>query len=786
MKIDLHVHSKYSKRPSEWILKKLGCPESFTEPLDIYSIARERGMTHVTISDHNSIEGALEIAHLPGVIISEEVTTYFPEEGCKAHVLAVNISEKQHIEIQKAREDIFDLVTYFHQENIFHILAHQLYPVNDRLTVDHVEKCLLLFKNFELNGARNNRENSCLIEIVKLLNRETINRLSEKHQYAPLIQSPEQKILFAGSDDHSSLNIARSYTELDMDEISLLTLRDMEGRLPTVHSRHASPKTMAHNIYSIAWQFYKNRLHLQKYAAKDPLIRFLDQSLFVGCNGNHSIRSKMYSLWAARNYRKQKQPISESLTDLLRFEANRLIRENRDIMQRDTKASSFEEGREERWFNWIQQLSSRLMIHFSDHLMDHVSGANVFSIFHTIGSAGGLYTLLAPYFIAYSQFSKGRELGESVRRSVSQQQSPRYGEAHSERVKIAHLTDTLYEINGVAKTLQQQARLAAENNKDYTLITCDQDSLGDQRGVKKFEPIGTYELPEYPELKIFYPPLLDMLDYCQRKGFNQIQSSTPGPLGLAALAIARILKLPISGTYHTAIPQYVQILTGSRFMEELSWKFILWYYDQLDTIYVPSKSTENELLEKGIHGDKIKVYPRGIDIEQFHPSKRNGFFKPFFNADERIKFLYVGRVSKEKNLDLLVNAFKRLSGLSRVAHLTVVGDGPYLEEMKNDLNDFPCLFTGYLEGEALPAAYASSDVFVFPSTTDTFGNVVLEAQASGLPVIVTDQGGPCENMIPEKTGFLVHGGSQESLFQAMKVYADDISIAQKMSKAARA
>lgn len=94
MKIDLHVHSKYSKRPSEWILKKLGCPESFTDPLHLYRIAKKRGMSAVTITDHNAIDGCLEIAHLPDTFISEEVTTYFPEDGCKLHVLAYDVDEQ--------------------------------------------------------------------------------------------------------------------------------------------------------------------------------------------------------------------------------------------------------------------------------------------------------------------------------------------------------------------------------------------------------------------------------------------------------------------------------------------------------------------------------------------------------------------------------------------------------------------------------------------------------------------------------------------------------------------
>ena len=149
MRIDLHVHSKFSTRPSQWLLQKLGCPESFTEPHEIYHIAKTRGMTLVTITDHNRIEGALEIAHLPDAFVSEEITTYFPEDRCKIHVLALNIDEAQHRDIQKVRENIYELVDYLLAAGILHILAHPLFSVNDRLTVTHLEKLLLLFKNFE-------------------------------------------------------------------------------------------------------------------------------------------------------------------------------------------------------------------------------------------------------------------------------------------------------------------------------------------------------------------------------------------------------------------------------------------------------------------------------------------------------------------------------------------------------------------------------------------------------------------------------------------------------------
>jgi glycosyltransferase involved in cell wall biosynthesis len=100
--------------------------------------------------------------------------------------------------------------------------------------------------------------------------------------------------------------------------------------------------------------------------------------------------------------------------------------------------------------------------------------------------------------------------------------------------------------------------------------------------------------------------------------------------------------------------------------------------------------------------------------------------------------------------------------------LTIVGEGPYLEEMQAEMADLPCIFTGRLEGDDLAEAYASSDLFVFPSTTDTFGNVVLEAQASGIPVIVTDRGGPMENILPDKTGLIVEADSEQAILDAMQ------------------
>ncbi len=779
MKIDLHVHSAFSKRPSQWILQKISCPESFTDPMQVYRTAKDKGMSMVTISDHNTIDGALEIAHLPDTFISEEITSYFPEDGCKVHILALNITEAQHLEIQKIRRNVFDLATYLNQEKIVHIQAHPLYGVNDRLTLAHFEQMILLFKNFELNGARNDRQNQILSRVLSDLTPMDIEKLSNIHDMAPLHETPWKKNLTGGSDDHSGLNIARTYTRVngawDVDSF----LRRLEAGLAQVISHPSTPQTMAHNLYGIAYQFYRNRFNLGRHAGKDPLLTFLDRSLMPEAPEETSIMSRVYAYLSKRKHKPGKG-VPDTMMGLIRQETQRMFQENPGLFSQDQPKDA---DREAIWFQFVNQLSSKVLSHTGNHLLGQASFANLFNIFQTLGSFGGLYSLLAPYFVSFAHFAKDNEMNALVQK--------RFGAKHKDsteprRVKLGHFTDTFYDVNGVAQTLQQQVKTALKHHKQLTIITCEEDPGNPEDGVKNFSPIGVYDIPEYAEQRLYYPPFLEMLDFCYTQGFTHIHSATPGPVGLAALAIARILKLPLTATYHTQFPQYAQALTGDDFIEDMTWRFMIWYYDQMDQIYVSSQNSLDELAARGISPDKIRLVPRGIDTQMFHPENRSSILTRDFQIPEAVtKFLYVGRVSKEKNLPLLVQAFINLYRENENVHLVVVGDGPWAAEMKQLLRDVPVTFTGYLSGVPLQEVYASADAFVFPSTTDTFGNVVLEAQASGLPVIVSDLGGPCENMQPGRTGLKVKSNELTALIRAMQKLSGNGDLRQTMGRAAR-
>ncbi len=235
---------------------------------------------------------------------------------------------------------------------------------------------------------------------------------------------------------------------------------------------------------------------------------------------------------------------------------------------------------------------------------------------------------------------------------------------------------------------------------------------------------------------------MEILDYVQRERFSEIIISTPGPIGLCALACAKLLGLRTSGIYHTDFPQYARFLSDDAFMESMVWNYMQWFYGQVDLVYVNSEFYRRRWIDRGIVPDKLRLFPRGLDTELFNPERRDpGFWKA--RGTKGTVLLYVGRVSKEKDLNFLAEIMPALRARAATPFtLAIVGEGPYRQELEGLLPD--AIFTGILTGRDLGVAYASADLFVFPSTTDTYGNVVVEAMAAGLPVAVSDIGGPRE------------------------------------------
>jgi glycosyltransferase involved in cell wall biosynthesis len=225
-------------------------------------------------------------------------------------------------------------------------------------------------------------------------------------------------------------------------------------------------------------------------------------------------------------------------------------------------------------------------------------------------------------------------------------------------------------------------------------------------------------------------------------------------------------------------------LTEDRFLESLAWSYMQWLYGQVDTVFVNSEQYRKCWIDRGFAPEKLKILPRGLDTDLFHPARRDPTYWQRFGANgSGVRLLYVGRISREKDLDVLAAAYDKVRKAGQPVQLFLVGHGPYSEALAAALPN--AVFLGYLTGEPLATAYASADIFVFPSTTDTFGNVVIEAQASGLPVIVSDLGGPKELVEDGVNGLVTRAHDVEDVARAITLLVGDQRMRARMGEKAR-
>ena len=771
-KADLHVHSSYSNKPTYWAMRKFNCPESYTSPRQLYQTALARGMDYVTITDHNSINGALEIAHLPNTFISSEITSHFPENGCKVHIVVLNITEGQFSEISRLRKNVYELVDYLNQQRIAHFLAHPLYAQNDKLTVEIIEKSLLLFSVFEVkNGCRASRFNDFTATLVTSLTPAIMERLANTHRLEPVGSVPCLKGVVGGSDDHGGLFIARAHTCARQADSLDDFIAAIHGRATWAAGEDGGPLTMAHSLYGVAHSFYRERFGQRRRSSTPFVSALLDRFFNLG-NDKGSFVEKI-RLFVLKNLPEKRPDKGWSFEELLDREACQLLNDNEFL------AGIKNADLNSRIFMVTSRLVNRILYHYTNRFMSLSMQAGFFEYLNTAGTIGLAHLLISPYYLAFHHQHKGKELIQEIRRHLPELPFK------PDEEKIALFTDTLDEINGVAITIRRLIKTARDRGVSLTVITTGDGITPTPEGVRQFQAVGDFVLPEYPELKLRFPPILNVMRYIEQQGITRIHISTPGTVGLLGLLIARLMDIPVAGTYHTDIPQYVRSLTDDEFLEQAAWNYMIWFYNQMEEVLVPSAGTREQLLAHGLPPEKMKPLPRWVDTDQFRPEKRLEQYWKQRGLADGITLLYVGRVSKEKALELLVDAFCRLSDEGSEIALVIIGDGPYREEMETALAGYPVLFTGYLQGEELQRAYASADLFVFPSATDTFGNVVLEAQASGLPVIVSDAGGPRELMVDGETGLVFSAGNLDELVAAVRKLAENRLVLSLMGERAR-
>jgi glycosyltransferase involved in cell wall biosynthesis/predicted metal-dependent phosphoesterase TrpH len=775
---DLHIHSRHSARSEEWLFRRLDFPDSYSDPKQLYEQLCKRGMDYVTITDHDSIDGCLEIAHLTGTFISEQVTTYFPHDTCKLHILVWGISEQQHRDIKDLRENIFDLQRYLQRAQIAHAVAHPLYSVNGKLEAMHLEQLILLFKHFEgINGLRDALLSDLAQTLFKQLTPEQIDVFANRHGVAPTHAEAWKKILVGGSDDHGGQFAASAFTETPETKSAQEFLKSVRNGNCTPRGEGGTPLILSHGFYNTVACFIQDRFH-EKLGPSGALLEKMFSRFMEGrAPTEFTLKEKtefiVQGVLSGKLFDLAK-PANVSLwKELSGYFARPEVKAK--LAARLDKVSE----PERRTFLMANMVAEQLAFRFFNKFVQQLSSGNMVESMQALSAIAPILVILTPYIYGFHSQAPSRRWLRNLFKDLTGE-IPVALQNH----KRAWFTDTLEDVNGVATTIRRMTAAGAAAGKQLVVVASRSDLQLSDIPIKNFPPIGEFELPEYELQKLSFPPILQMLDYVQRERFTEIIISTPGPVGLTALLAAKMLNLQTSGIYHTDFPQYIRILTEDSFLESVAWGYMHWFYGQVDTVFVNSEEYKQSWIKRGFDPAKLKILPRGLDTELFHPARRDSaFFEKFGASNGEVRLLYVGRISREKDLDVLADAYRQLRKEGVPVQLFVVGHGPYSEALAKSLPD--AFFTGYLRGTELATAYASADIFVFPSTTDTFGNVILEAQASGLPVVVSDSGGPKELVAHKANGLITRSHNVEDFTDAIRVLVTDQRLRERMASSAR-
>jgi glycosyltransferase involved in cell wall biosynthesis/predicted metal-dependent phosphoesterase TrpH len=705
---DLHVHSRYSTDSGNYALRRARVGESFTPPERVAAVCRRRGMTLITISDHNTIEGALRIAHLDGAFISVEVTTRFPEDDVPLHVLVWNLTEEDHRDLQEWRPSVYELVGFLRDRDLVHGLAHPLYRMGAPLTISHVERMMLLFGVWEgRNGARPQEANELACRLAAAVTPAYLAKLAERHGFEPCHAG--RIALTGGSDDHGALDIATTWTEAAAPDPAGFLAAVQAGE-STPHGAHGSTTKLAHAVASLFVHAYREG----GGALPAPIGRELEE-LF---DAEMDTAEEQHALIADVTARAARLLAAEFRTGL-------------------GAAAMSDAGRR------LAVLALAGALH-----LPYLATAH-----HRAGSRAGLHDLELGFFGATR---RSRELRALV------------------------FTDTFAETNGVAGTMRQLAGASARLALPVSVVAAGES----QPGVLAVEPEWEAEVPGYESLRLRFPSPRDVLELVEGEAPDVVHVATPGPVGACGLLAAKLLGVPVVGSWHTELGPYALHLTRDQLIADAFERYIEWFYRQCDIVLAPTTAVASGLARRGFAEDRLRVWGRGVDAELFTPLRRSEGLRARLVPDGAPLLLYVGRISDEKRLQVLLDAFGLLAGDLPDLRLAIVGDGPAREQLEATAPP-GVAFLGELRGRELAQVYATADVFCFPSTTDTFGQVLLEAAAAGLPSVAADAGGAPELVRPGATGLLVPPNDARTFAKALDELVRDSTLRSRLGAAAR-
>jgi glycosyltransferase involved in cell wall biosynthesis/predicted metal-dependent phosphoesterase TrpH len=713
-RVDLHCHSTASEISKLGVQRSLGLPECATPPEEVYELAKRRGMDFVTITDHDTIDGCLEIADRDDVFISEELTAWFRGEPQAVHLLCFGITPDDHEWLQENAWDLEACAEYLHSRKIACSLAHPFYAVEAPLTPAHRRRLAELFPVWETRNG---------------------SRARELNMPAAIYIETHGGTGTGGSDDHAGVDIGRTFTETPPAATPEQFLHHIREGKAEARGDQGSAAKWAHAAMGLATRALLIRdaaangnANGAATGAPDPdaVLKMAERVMREGDVRHGSVGSDLGP--------EDARALLDAFTEAVGVEPGRALI---DLMQGDG-FSHAELARRAR------RVHERRLREVVQRTVEDLEGGRAPSELadRAVTAGQALFRAAIPA-IPYAPAAAflGKEKGK-----LNPSDGPK---------RVALIADAIGGMHGVTHTIERIRELGVPG---YEV-----EVIGTDRDVdRRLSAVAEVEVPFYAGLEIGMPSLPAMVDALAEGHFDAVHLTAPGPAGVMAALIARIMELPALGSWHTELGAYAGLRSASPELERGVDMALSLFYRQCGRVLSPSPASDESLVRLGIERAAIGRWGRGVDTSRFDPGLRDqewlrhktGFASASPAADPRtIKVLYVGRQTKEKGVELLADSFIRAHQADPRLHLLLGGGGPEEEMLRERLGD-RASFLGWLDGDDLPRAYASADIFLFCSRTDTFGQVLVEAGASGLPVVAVNEGGPASIVVDGETGRL--------------------------------
>jgi glycosyltransferase involved in cell wall biosynthesis/predicted metal-dependent phosphoesterase TrpH len=714
-RVDMHVHSTASELSKLGVQRSLHLPECATEPWEVYELAKQQGMDFVTITDHDTIAGALAISHLADTFISEELTVSFKGERQAVHVLCYGITPADHEWLQAHNDDVETCAAYLQEHEITAALAHPFYAVQAPLTARHRRRLAQLFPIWETrNGSR-----------AKELNLPAFVYI-ETHGGTAI----------GGSDDHAGIDVGRTFTQTPRAGGTREFLDHVRAGRAEAHGAQGSAAKWAHAAMALAIRSLDDADGPAGPPNPGAVLAIVER---VMCEGD------------ARH--------GEAGSDLGPEDARALLRAWLDTMDLDIT-------------------EDELLVRLQDGRLSHPDLQRRARRLHERKLAAAVSELTAS--VSTGQLALGRHGARLFEACVPAipyaaaaaflgREKFKLTRADGDRPRVALVADGLGAMHGVTHTIGQ---IRDRGVPGYEVEVIGTDADVDRR----LSSVAEMEIPFYRGLTLGVPGLPAIVEALAEGRYDLVHLCSPGPAGIGAWLVARVLGLAVVGSYHTELAAYAGVRSGDLQLEALTAAALAVFYGSCDGVLSPSPDSDERLTRLGIAPEQIGRWGRGVDLARFDPALRDPGLHP-----GAVNVLYAGRLTSEKGVELLADAFLAAHGCDERLHLVLAGGGPEEQALRERLGSH-ATFLGWLDGPDLARAYASADAFLFASATDTFGQVILEAQASGLPVVAVDAGGPASLIASGETG-LLSGPEPEALAAALLAVTSTPLLAQRLRQA---